>query len=221
VRNVKKDEPYFLEVNVNDPFFQQINYTLQGPGDSDFKDFGLKAATFQMRYNNNLYTADSAFSEPGGKFEKQISRSKEPDELFDVRKEYIFKSEGESGIAGPSSSNLEVKSISNLETLDPSEFLDIARIRMRLDKNISWNDYDEIDVEISYDDGSSVRTKEFVFADGDPKLQEYKCRVVRVGEPWKIKYKITYYAADGSMPEKEGIFEGRGGLIKINVPTAS
>ena len=60
ILHAKKEAPYFIEVNVNDPFFQKIDFTVLGP--DGFDEYGIKAATFKIDYNKQVYTAPSRSS---------------------------------------------------------------------------------------------------------------------------------------------------------------
>lgn len=55
ILHAQKTAPYFIQVNVNDPFFQQLDLTVLGP--DSFEEYGIKATTFNIRYNHQVYTA--------------------------------------------------------------------------------------------------------------------------------------------------------------------
>ncbi|SCC23586.1 hypothetical protein GA0061071_10968 [Kosakonia oryzendophytica] len=198
---VKKEKPYFREVNVNDPFFQKIKLEVLGP--DGFNQYGLKAATVAVKYNNNIYTPD-AFTSDNGKWEKEIARSKNTQELFQIDSEFAFKSAAVSGWEGSTSYHPASRSASTMVNLDPTEVLTFNQIRIKPDKKFPWDDYNEVVVELRYqDDEQTIKSKKFTFSEDEPQMQIFKYRCL-TEKPWTINYTITYYLLNG----KTRLFKG-------------
>lgn len=198
---VKKEEPYFKEVNVNDPFFQKIKLEVLGP--DGFNQYGLKAATVAVKYNNNVYTPD-AFTSDGGEWKKDISRSKNTQELFQIDSEFAFKSAAVSGWEGNTSYHPASRSASTMVNLDPTEVLTFNQIRIKPDKKFPWDDYNEVVVELRYqDDEQTIKSKKFTFSEDEPQMQIFKYRCL-TEKPWTVNYTITYYLLNG----KTRLFKG-------------
>ncbi|MGG7447126.1 hypothetical protein ACQ3G7_13730 [Kosakonia oryzendophytica] len=198
---VKKEKPYFKEVNVNDPFFQKIKLEVLGP--DGFNQYGLKAATVAVKYNNNIYTPD-AFTSDNGKWEKEIARSKNTQELFQIDSEFAFKSAAVSGWEGNTSYHPASRSASTMVNLDPTEVLTFNQIRIKPDKKFPWDDYNEVVVELRYqDDEQTIKSKKFTFSEDEPQMQIFKYRCL-TEKPWTVNYTITYYLLNG----KTRLFKG-------------
>lgn len=190
----KKEKPYFIEVNVNDPFFQKIELQIFGP--DGFEEFGIKAAAFQASYNNNIYTSD-AFTEDGKEWRKNIARSKDKNELFDLQGEFIFKSASSSGWEGNSSYQSKFKTASTTIGLDPNNLLTFNEIDIFLDRQFSWDKYNQVLVELTYlDDKGQKKTKKFSFNPDKTKAQTFKYRCL-TEKPWTVHYTITYLEVGG------------------------
>lgn len=191
---VKKEPPYFKEVNVNDPFFQKIKLEVLGP--DGFNQYGLKAATVAVKYNNNVYTPD-AFTSDGGEWKKEISRSKNTQELFQIDSEFAFKSAAVSGWEGNTSYHPASRSASTMVNLDPTEVLTFNQIRIKPDKKFPWDDYNEVVVELRYqDDEQTIKSKKFTFSEDEPQMQIFKYRCL-TEKPWTVNYTITYFLLGG------------------------
>lgn len=189
ILRAKKEAPYFIEVNVNDPFFQKIAFTVLGP--DGFVDYGIKAATFKLSYNNQVYTTEP-FLTDDGKWSKDISRSKNRDELFDIQSEFVFKSSATSGWEGSTSYQVKTTSASTLQNLDPGSTLTFNEIEIFFDQQFSWENCNLVTVELSYrDDKQSQKSKKYSFTrvKSDPQTFKYRCLTLA---PWKVNYKITY-----------------------------
>lgn len=201
ILRAKKEVPYFVEVNVNDPFFQKIDFTVLGP--DGFDDYGIKAATFNLRYNNQVYTADP-FLKDDEKWSKAISRSKNLNELFDIQSEFVFKSAATSGWEGSTSYQLKSASASTLLNLDPGASLTFNEIDIMLDRKFAWENCNQVLVELSYrDDKQSLKNKKYTFNQDkiDPQTFKYRCLTEK---PWKVNYKITYFLYEGKTLTLDG-----------------
>nr|UKE83432.1 hypothetical protein KXZ65_20370 [Pectobacterium sp. PL152] len=141
-------------MNVNDPFFQKIELQIFGP--DGFQELGIKAAAFKASYNNNVYTGD-AFTEDGKEWQKNISRSKDRNELFDIQGDFIFKSASSTGWEGNSSYQSKFKTASNAISLDPSNLLTFNEVDIFLDRTFSWDKYNQVLVELTYCDDKGLK----------------------------------------------------------------
>lgn len=214
ILRAKKEPPYFIEVNVNDPFFQKIDLTVLGP--DGFDEYGIKAASFKIGYNNQVYTAPP-FTADGGTWGKNISRSKNVNELFDIQSEFIFKSAATSGWEGSSSYQPASKSASTLLNLDPGAVLTFNEISIMLGKKFSWENYNQLIVEVSYtDDKQSKKSKKYTFNEDKSDAQTFKYRCL-TEKPWKVNYKITYFLVGG----KTTTIEGSENPSAIVIPTVA
>ena len=201
ILHAKKEPPYFIEVNVNDPFFQKINFTVLGP--DSFEEYGIKAATFTLTYNHNIYT-NEPFVADDGKWTKVISRSSNKDELFQIKSEFVFKSAASSGWEGRSSYQSPSQSASTLLNLDPAAMLTFNEIAIFLDRKFSWENYNQVIVELDYiDDKLSRKTKKYPFSqdNSDSKTFKYRCPTET---PWVVNYKITYLLVGGDTVIRDG-----------------
>ncbi|QJW55790.1 hypothetical protein HL670_02676 [Serratia plymuthica] len=175
ILRAKKEPPYFIEVNVNDPFFQRIDFTVLGP--DGFEEYGIKAATFSLTYNQKVYTAEP-FVADDGKWTKNIARSRDSKELFQIQSEFVFRSAASSGWEGRSSYQSPSQSASTLLNLDPAAVLTFNEIAIFLDRKFSWENYNQVIVELDYiDDKLSRKTKKYPFSqdNSDSKTFKYRC----------------------------------------------
>ncbi|SQI39730.1 Uncharacterised protein [Serratia plymuthica] len=201
ILRAKKEPPYFIEVNVNDPFFQKIDFTVLGP--DGFAEYGIKAATFKIDYNKQVYTAEP-FINDDGKWSKTISRSSDSNELFVIHSEYAFKSAATSGWEGSSSYQPQTVSASTLLNLDPGSVLTFNEITIFLDRKFSWENYNQVIVELNYlDDKQSRKTKKYLFTEDKSDEQTFKYRCL-TEKPWKVGYKITYFLVGGDSVVRDG-----------------
>ncbi|NGX88498.1 hypothetical protein GW579_15575 [Rahnella sp. Lac-M11] len=201
ILRAKKVPPYFIEVNVNDPFFQKIDFTVLGP--DGFDEYGIKAASFKIGYNNQVYTA-APFTADDGTWGKNISRSKNTNELFDIQSEFIFKSAATSGWEGSSSYQPKSQSASTLLNLDPGSVLTFNEISIFLDKKFSWENCNQLIVELAYtDDKQSKKSKKYTFSEDKSEAQTFKYRCL-TEKPWNVHYKITYFLVGGKTTTLDG-----------------
>ncbi|AHY07400.1 hypothetical protein [Serratia plymuthica] len=201
ILRAKKEPPYFIEVNVNDPFFQRIDFTVLGP--DGFAEYGIKAAAFKIEYNNQVYTADP-FVADDGKWSKVISRSRDGNELFRIQSEFVFRSAAVSGWEGSSSYQPQTASASTLLNLDPGSVLTFNEIAIFLDRKFSWENYNQVIVELNYlDDKQSHKTKKYLFTEDKSDEQTFKYRCL-TEKPWKVGYKITYFLVGGDSVVRDG-----------------
>jgi hypothetical protein len=201
ILRAKKEPPYFIEVNVNDPFFQRIDFTVLGP--DGFAEYGIKAAAFKIEYNNQVYTADP-FVADDGKWSKVISRSRDGNELFRIQSEFVFRSAAVSGWEGSSSYQPQTASASTLLNLDPGSVLTFNEIAIFLDRKFSWENYNQVIVELNYlDDKQSRKTKKYLFTEDKSDEQTFKYRCL-TEKPWKVGYKITYLLVGGDSVVRDG-----------------
>ncbi|WP_434463045.1 hypothetical protein ACMV5L_12745 [Serratia plymuthica] len=201
ILRAKKEPPYFIEVNVNDPFFQRIDFTVLGP--DGFAEYGIKAAAFKIEYNSQVYTADP-FVADDGKWSKVISRSRDGNELFRIQSEFVFRSAAVSGWEGSSSYQPQTASASTLLNLDPGSVLTFNEIAIFLDRKFSWENYNQVLVELNYlDDKQSRKTKKYLFTEDKSDEQTFKYRCL-TEKPWKVGYKITYFLVGGDSVVRDG-----------------
>lgn len=201
ILHAKKAPPYFIEVNVNDPFFQKIEFTVLGP--DGFDEYGIKAASFKVSYNNNVYTADP-FTADDGKWNKNIARSKNANELFDIQSEYIFKSAVTSGWEGSSSYQPASKSASTLLNLDPGSVITFNEINIMLDRKFPWDKYNQVIVELNYqDDNQRKKSKKYTFSEDQTATQYFKYRCL-TEKPWTVSYDIIYFVVGGESIRLKG-----------------
>lgn len=201
ILRAKKEAPYFIEVNVNDPFFQRIEFTVLGPDGFDY--YGLKAATFNLGYNNQVYTAEPFLSDDQ-KWNKSISRSKNRNELFDFQSEFVFKPAALSGWEGSTSYPVKTTSASTLQNMDPGAFLTFNEIEIFFDQQFSWENCNQVMVELSYrDDKQSPKSKKYSFTKDKSDSQTFKYRCLTL-TPWKVNYKITYSLVGGKTTVVDG-----------------
>jgi hypothetical protein len=201
ILRAKKEPPYFIEVNVNDPFYQKIDFTVLGP--DGFDEYGIKAATFKISYNQQVYTAEP-FIADDGKWSKVISRSRDINELFVIDSEYAFKSAATTGWEGSSSYQPRSVSASTLLNLDPGSVLTFNEISIFLDRKFSWENYNQVIVELTYlDDKQNRKTKKYLFNPDKTEEQAFKYRCL-TEKPWKVGYKITYLLVGGDSVTRDG-----------------
>ncbi|WJV55887.1 hypothetical protein PCO82_10560 [Pectobacteriaceae bacterium CE90] len=202
ILHAKKAPPYFIEVNVNDPFFQKIDLTVLGP--DGFEEYGIKAASFKISYNNNVYTAEP-FIADDGKWSKTIARSSDVDALFDIQSEFAFKSAATSGWEGSSNYQPKSRSASTLLNLDPGAELTFNEIEMMLDRGFPWDKYNQVLIELSYiDDNQRKKSKKYTFNEDKRGSQSFKYRCL-TEKPWTVSYTITYFLIGGDTRTVKGI----------------
>ncbi|CAI1796251.1 Uncharacterised protein [Serratia quinivorans] len=202
ILRAKKEPPYFIEVNVNDPFFQKIDFTVLGP--DGFAEYGIKAATFKIEYNKQIYTPTEAFTADDEKWGKVISRSPDINERFVIHSEYAFKSAATTGWEGSSSYQPRSVSASTLLNLDPGAVLTFNEIPIFLDRKFSWENYNQVIVELTYlDDKKSRKIKKYSFNPDKTEEQTFKYRCL-TEQPWTVDYKITYLLVGGDSVTRDG-----------------
>ena len=201
ILKAKKEPPYFIEVNVNDHFYQKINYAVFGP--DAFSERGLRAASFQMRYNDEIYTPD-AFTQDDKEWKKSISRSKNKEERYNINSEFVFKSASSSGWEGSPTYNNETVTSSNLFNLDPGAFLSFKEIDIMLGRSFSWDDYNQVMVELDYeDDKGRKKSKKYTFTSEKDTTQTFKYRCLTEA-PWTINYSILFFEVGGEIITQKG-----------------
>lgn len=201
ILRAKKEPPYFIEVNVNDPFYQKIDFTVLGP--DGFAEYGIKAATFKISYNQQVYTSEP-FTADDGKWSKVMSRSRDPNERFVIDSEYAFKSAATTGWEGSSSYQPRSISASTLLNLDPGSVLTFNEISIFLDRKFSWENCNQVIVELTYlDDKQSRKTKKYLFNPDKTEEQTFKYRCL-TEKPWTVNYKITYLLVGGDSVTRDG-----------------
>ncbi|WP_199181289.1 hypothetical protein [Chromobacterium alticapitis] len=201
ILHAKKTAPYFIQVNINDPFFQQLDLTVLGP--DNFEEYGIKAAIFNIHYNDKVYTADP-FVADDSKWTKRIARSSDKNALFHVTSEFAFKSAASSGWEGNSSYQLQSKSASTLLNMDPGSVLTFNEISILFDRKFSWENYNQVLVELNYrDDKGSKKTKKYSFTSSKHDSQIFKYRYL-TEKPWVVNYKLIYFLVGGETVERDG-----------------
>ncbi|MEW6989613.1 hypothetical protein AADZ91_02895 [Colwelliaceae bacterium 6441] len=204
--HVAPKPPYFLEVDVNDPFYQRFDFTILGP--DTFKEVGLRASSFNLEYDKKYYTAD-AFIAPDGSTKQPLVRSKNKDALFNIASEYTFKSSISSGWEGETSYKNDVTIGATTYVLEPSNFLSFKTINMMLDRNFTWDNYNQVVIELEYEyqeqgkDQPIQLSKSFTFNAENVKTQQFKYRCL-TEQPWKINYNVIYYKVGGEKVTKKG-----------------
>ncbi|AOE99457.1 hypothetical protein GKN89_02160 [Serratia sp. YC16] len=201
ILHAQKTAPYFIQVNVNDPFFQQLDLSVLGP--DSFEEYGIKAATFSIRYNGQVYTG-APFTNDDGSWTKRIARSSDKNELFQITSEFAFKSAAASGWEGSSSYQPQSRSASTLLNMDPGSVLTFNEISIFLDRTFSWDNCNQVLVELSYqDDKGSRKSKKYPFTYDKHDSQTFKYRCL-TEKPWTIAYKLIYFLVGGETVEREG-----------------
>jgi hypothetical protein len=198
--------PYFLEVDVNSTFYQRFDFTVLGP--DIFKEVGLRASSFNLEYDKKQYTAD-AFIAPDGSSKQKLVRSKDENALFNIACEYTFKSSMASGWEGETTYNNKVSIGATTYVLEPSNFLSFKTINIMLDRNFTWDDYNQVVIELDYEyqeqdnDQPIQLSKSFTFNADNVKTQQFKYRCL-TEQPWKINYKVIYYKVGEKPITKQG-----------------
>lgn len=193
--HVEPKPPYFLEVDVNSPFYQRFDFTVLGP--DVFKEIGLRASSFNLEYNQTQYSAD-AFITPDASNKQMLVRAKDKNALFNLTCEYTFKSSISSGWEGETSYQNRISTGATTYVLEPSNFLSFKQINMMMDRDFSWNDYNQVVVELDYEyqeqDSNKIinRSKIFTFNAENANTQQFKYRCL-TEQPWRINYKVIYY----------------------------
>lgn len=194
ILHAQKTAPYFIQVNVNDPFFQQLDLTVLGP--DSFEEYGIKATTFNIRYNHQVYTA-APFTKDDGTWTKRIARSSDKNELFHITSDFAFKSVAASGWEGSSSYQSLSQSASTLLNMDPGSVLSFNEISIFLDRKFSWENCNQVMVELSYqDDKGSRKIKRYTFNQDAHESQTFKYRCM-TENPWTVNYTLFYFLVGG------------------------
>ena len=201
ILHAQKTAPYFIQVNVNDPFFQQLDLTVLGP--DSFEEYGIKATTFNIRYNHQVYTA-APFTKDDGTWTKRIARSSDKNELFHITSDFAFKSVAASGWEGSSSYQSLSQSASTLLNMDPGSVLSFNEISIFLDRKFSWENCNQVMVELSYqDDKGSRKIKRYTFNQDAHESQTFKYRCM-TENPWTVNYTLIYFLVGGETVERSG-----------------
>ncbi len=190
-----KQPPYFIEVNVNDPFFQQVELTVLGP--DGFDEYGLKAAAVSISYNNSNYSVP-AFTKEDGEWQKTISRSRNLNEPFNYQGSFTFKSAASSGWEGSSSYPFSNNQSTALINLAPGDLLTFNEIEILTDGSFDWDKYNQVIVEVNYvDENQRKKTKKYTFSHSKSDSQYFKYRCL-TDSPWKVGHTITYFLVGGA-----------------------
>jgi hypothetical protein len=201
ILHAEKTAPYFIKINVNDPFFQTLNFTITGP--DSFDNFGLKAAAFKMNYNNNVYTAP-AFEDPGKSWNKELARSTNLDEAFEIQADFTFKPAMISGWEGNTSYTYKSSTTAPLYSLTPFTFLTPNTINMLIVPSFPWDQYIQVIVKLTYEDETGQsKTKQFTFNQAQSEMQTFRYRCL-TEKPWKITYSLLYFDMYGNTLTREG-----------------
>ncbi|WP_017346984.1 hypothetical protein [Pantoea sp. A4] len=199
---VQKTAPYYLEVNVNDPFFQQIDYTVLGP--DGFAEYGLKAANLQLTYDGKPYNTPAFTSDDDAPWKKSLARSQQENALFKLHGEFVFKSAVSTGWEGSTRYTEETETASTLFNLDPGDFLTLSTLSIFPDQSLEWHKYNQIQVELKWkDDNQQSKSKIFTFSAQQPQSQVFKYRF-RTDAPWTLDSVITWYPVGGQPVTKNG-----------------
>lgn len=201
ILHAEKKAPYFIQTNVNDPFFQSFTFTITGP--DSFEEFGLRAAAFKMNYGNNVYTAP-AFEQPGLSWNKELSRSTDLDDPCKIEADFTFKPAMISGWEGKTSYSFKASTTASLFTLTPFSFLTPNKINIFVTPSFPWDKYIQVVVQLNYEDETGItKTTNFTFDQTKSAMQCFRYRYL-TEKPWKITYSILYFDMLGNTVTREG-----------------
>jgi hypothetical protein len=88
--------------------------------------------------------------------------------------------------------------------LDPGAVLTFNEISIFLDRKFSWENYNQVIVELTYlDDKQSRKIKKYQFNPDKTEEQTFKYRCL-TEKPWTVDYKITYLLVGGDSVTRDG-----------------
>ncbi len=88
--------------------------------------------------------------------------------------------------------------------MDPGSVLSFNEISIFLDRKFSWENCNQVMVELSYqDDKGSRKTKKYTFTQGAHESQTFKYRCL-TEKPWAVNYTLIYFLVGGETVERSG-----------------
>lgn len=214
LKGLDKTAPYFVSVDMQDPFFRKIDYLAQGP--DNFTDTGLQSVMFNLTYDGRHYGMDQPIETPNGRWKKEFNLSPGV-ETFDTVSTFIFKPESESGWQGDKVQYDIRKTSKDRNTfLLPESHFNFLNIEFRLENDFFWQGVSQVQVALSYqneqDSQSARKTKTLVFTEGGDTSQRWKLRIEKPSNT-DYTYQITYIMKDGTQTIEQALNTGLSTVI--------
>ena len=209
LNGLEKKAPYFVAVDMEDPFFRKVDYFVQGP--DNFSNTGLQAAMFNLTYDGRHYGMVQPFAQPDGRWEKEFNLSPGV-EKFNTVSTFIFQPEAESGWQGEQVQyDFPQTTTARNAFLLPESFFNFIDIECRLENDFFWEGISLVQVALSYqneqDATAQEKAKTLVFIKDGETSRHWKLRVAKPCST-HYAYKVTYIMQDGSEKTQKELATG-------------
>lgn len=203
LKGLPKTPPYFVAVDMQDPFFAKVDYLAQGP--DNFTDTGLQSVLFNLTYDGRHYGMEQPIDKPDECWKKTFNLSPGV-ETFDTISTFIFKPESESGWQGDKVQYDIAKKTHDRNTfLLPESHFNFLDIEFTLENDFFWNEISQVQVDIHYQNQQQPETKQktktLVFTPKGETSQRWKLRLEKPSST-EYTYQLTYIMQDGTRKQQ-------------------
>ncbi len=204
--DLEDSEKHFVEVDLDDPFFRELNLEVDAP--FDFERLGLASAHVDIRYGSDedrggVIHRDFVFrpEDRGPRREGFFLRG--PGALSYRRGiRYHFSPDSDWLGESPSFDAGFEESEERTFAVNPAEHLDFHEVRLA-PGDVDWGIVRSLDVDLTYASESGwTTTRTFTFTSDDPGEQRWRIRTPR-GEPFAYTSVVRAHLTDGTTRESE------------------
>jgi hypothetical protein len=189
LKNVSKDKPYFIEIDLNDPFFKTIDISVQAPLDS-YGDIELTSAQVVLKYDGDQ--RDFYFdSQKTGEQKAKFNVNQAVGTAYQYQVQYNFKSKNASGWSGSASYKDSEWHTTEARTLTllPQEQITFLNVAVSLKDGFEWNGINATKVDLTPVD--SKETETLMFTKNNSATQRWKMRVLKPDASY-YTYRVEY-----------------------------
>lgn len=194
LKYVPKKNPYYQEIDLDDPFFKTIDIVVQAPLDT-YGDIGLTSAQITLKYDGDQRDFSFDSQKPNEQTAK-FNMNKALDTAYQYQVQYYFESKSASGWDGPVSytdSHWHTTEDRTL-TLIPQEQMTFLNVAVNMEDGFDWNGIQATKVYLSHAD--TEQTETLTFTKSQSAAQQWKLRVPQPDADY-YTYRVEY-VMDGS-----------------------
>jgi hypothetical protein len=215
LKNVYKDEPYFIEIDLNDPFFQTIDISVQAPLNS-YGDIGLTSAQVVLKYDGDQRDFNFDSQKPGEQ-KGRFNVNQAVGTAYQYQVQYNFQSKNASGWSGSASykdpewHTTEVRTL----TLMPHQQITFLNVAVSLEDGFEWNGINATKVHLTPVD--SQETETLTFTKNNSATQRWKIRVLKPNENY-YNYRVEYVMDNKSILPAKTKSETNASILLVPEP---
>ncbi|MCU0542319.1 MAG: hypothetical protein MUE44_09020 [Oscillatoriaceae cyanobacterium Prado104] len=193
LKDVPKEKPYYQQIDLDDPFFKEIEILVQAPLGS-YGDIGLISAQLILRYSNDQRDLSFDTQKPGEQRVK-FNMSKALDTAYQYQVQYYFASKSASGWNGSVSYQDSDWHTTEDRTLllMPHEQMTFLNVAVSLKDGFDWNGIKATKVYLTPADTKDTET--LMFTQSNSAMQRWKVRLPKPNVN-NYTYKVEYVMDD-------------------------